>query len=125
MAYEYKFIELRKILENSHLGLYRPGYYFGLNGLEIEVRKDDVKLYGVTDLKEKIGIQIKVDNDIYYKTEEFEEVYRKAKAFDEIRNIEDKYYEEHGEFISTEDFVYAVDTILNNYKRSERADDER
>ncbi|PKI11017.1 hypothetical protein CW747_02445 [Staphylococcus shinii] len=56
---------------------------------------------------------------------ELERVYRKAKAFDEIRKIEDKYYEEHGEFISTEDFVYAVDAILNNYKRSERADDER
>ena len=54
-----------------------------------------------------------------------DEVVAKAKAFDEIRKIEDKYYEEHGEFISTEDFVYAVDTILNNYKRSERADDER
>ncbi|MFQ3845088.1 hypothetical protein AABD41_14995 [Staphylococcus pseudoxylosus] len=51
--------------------------------------------------------------------------YDKTKAFDAIRNVEDKYYEEHEEFISTEDFVYAVDTILNNYKRSESADDER
>lgn len=47
-----------------------------------------------------------------------QEVYQKAKAFDEIRNIEDEYYNKHYEFISTEDFVYAVDTILNNYKRS-------
>lgn len=98
MAYEYEFIELRKILEKSHLGLYRPGYYFGLNGLEIEVRKDDVKLYGVTDLKEKIGIQIKVDNDIYYKTEELKEVYRKSKAWDNyvdsVRSLVSKHADE-------------------------------
>lgn len=74
------------------------------------------------------------EESIYMKTSDFSEMIerftdpdleRKAKAFDEIRNVEDGYYEEHGEFIRTEDFVYAVDTILNNYKRSERADDER
>lgn len=54
-----------------------------------------------------------------------DEMFKKAQAFDEIRNIEDEYYNKHYEFISTEDFVYAVDAILNNYKRSERADDER
>lgn len=63
--------------------------------------------------------------EILESLDELQEVYQKAKAFDEIRNVEDGYYEEHGEFISTEDFVYAVDTVLNNYKRSECSDDER
>lgn len=122
MAYEYKFIELRKILENSHLGLYRPGYYFGLNGLEIEVGKDDVKLYGVTDLKEKIGIQIKVDNDIYYKTEELKEVYRKAKAFDEIRNIEDNYNKEKGFSPCAEEYTEEVEDIISKYMEDKQND---
>lgn len=122
MAYEYKFIELRKILENSHLGLYRPGYYFGLNGLEIEVRKDAVKLYGVTDLKEKIGIQIKVDNDIYYKTEELKEVYRKAKAFDEILNIEDNYNKERGFSPCVEEYTEEVEEIISKYMEDKQND---
>lgn len=56
---------------------------------------------------------------------ELEEVYRKAKAFDEIREIEDEYYNKYGELITVEELVYTVDTILDNYERSEREDDER
>ncbi|SCU31564.1 Uncharacterised protein [Staphylococcus xylosus] len=128
MAYEYKFIELRKILENSHLGLYRPGYYFGLNGLEIEVRKDAVKLYGVTDLKEKIGIQIKVDNDIYYKTEELKEVYRKAKAYDLLKEdllINEKVFREQAENDEVSDIIHGHYVALLVQAELERADDER
>ncbi|MDK9853151.1 hypothetical protein [Staphylococcus equorum] len=56
---------------------------------------------------------------------EIDEIYTKAKAFDEIREIEDEYYNKYGELITVEELVYTVDTILDNYERSERADDER
>lgn len=65
-------------------------------------------------------------DNVYFKmAQEVEEVYRKAKAFDEILNIEDNYFDKYDEPITSEEFLCEFDFILDNYERNERADDER
>ena len=56
---------------------------------------------------------------------ELQEVYRKARAFDEILNIEDNYFDKYDEPITAEEFLCEFDFILDNHERNESADDER
>ena len=49
-----------------------------------------------------------------------DEMLKKAQAFDEIRNIEDEYYDKYGEIMSEDEYLHYVDIIVHNYERSER-----
>ncbi|WP_336877766.1 hypothetical protein [Staphylococcus nepalensis] len=63
-------------------------------------------------------------NNIYFgMAQEVEEVYRKAKAFDEIENILNNYFENYGCYPSPKEYVQEVVSVIDNYK--ERVDDER
>lgn len=65
-------------------------------------------------------------DNVYFKmTQEVEEVYRKAKAFDELVNIEDNCFDKYDELIHPEEFICEFDFILDDYERNECVDDER
>lgn len=52
-----------------------------------------------------------------------DDLYAKAKAFDEIENIFNNYFERYGCYPSPKEYVQEVVSVIDNYK--ERADDER
>ncbi|MDW3871230.1 hypothetical protein [Staphylococcus saprophyticus] len=54
---------------------------------------------------------------------ELKEVYRKAKAFDAIVDIEDDFVKYHGFYPCVEEYAEEVEEIISEYL--ERADDER
>ncbi|MDW3946617.1 hypothetical protein QI290_03340 [Staphylococcus saprophyticus] len=56
-------------------------------------------------------------------TQELQEVYRKAKAFDAIIDIEDDFVKYHGFYPCVEEYAEEVEDIISEYM--ERADDER
>lgn len=57
------------------------------------------------------------------RVKELQEVYRKAKAFDEIENILNNYFENYGCYPSPKEYMQEVVSVIDNYK--ERVDDER
>lgn len=59
----------------------------------------------------------------YEAMKELQEVYRKAKAFDEIENILNNYFENYGCYPSPKEYMQEVVSVIDNYK--ERVDDER
>ncbi|MBO1213793.1 hypothetical protein J3T78_04600 [Staphylococcus nepalensis] len=61
--------------------------------------------------------------EILQSVDELQEVYRKAKAFDEIENILNNYFENYGCYPSPKEYVQEVVSVIDNYK--ERVDDER
>ncbi|MEX6340802.1 hypothetical protein AB6E71_05410 [Staphylococcus arlettae] len=63
------------------------------------------------------------DNTYFDIAQEVEEVYRKAKAFDEILNIEDNYNKQKGFSPCVEEYTEDVEDIISKYMES--ADDER
>ncbi|WP_218047619.1 hypothetical protein [Staphylococcus nepalensis] len=58
----------------------------------------------------------------YEAMKELQEVYRKAKAFDEIENILNNYFENYGCYPSPKEYVQEVVSVIDNYK--ERVEDE-
>lgn len=55
------------------------------------------------------------DNTYFDIAQEVEEVYRKAKAFDEIVNIEDNYNKEKGFSPCVEEYTEEVEDIISKY----------
>jgi hypothetical protein len=70
---------------------------------------------------EQMGVDYQ-SNGYFNMSIELEEVYRKAKAFDEIENILNNYFENYGCYPSRKEYVQEVMSVIDNYK--ERADDE-
>lgn len=81
------------------------------------------------EYESRISNSIDRDKNYFFTTtskdmkDELQEVYRKAKAFDEIVNIEDNYNKEKGFSPCVEEYAEEVEGIISEYK--ERADDER
>ncbi|PTI80618.1 hypothetical protein BU064_00185 [Staphylococcus succinus] len=60
-------------------------------------------------------------SDISKPTDELKEVYRKAKAFDEIVNIDD-YIKYHGFSLNAEEYAIAVNEIISIYMEDKQND---
>ena len=48
--------------------------------------------------------------------EELQEVYAKAKAFDEIRNVDKDFYKEYGYYPNEEEWWYDASNIIEKYE---------
>ena len=48
--------------------------------------------------------------------EELQEVYAKAKAFDEIRNVDNDFYKEYGYYPNEEEWWYDASNIIEKYE---------
>ncbi|NHC98367.1 hypothetical protein [Staphylococcus aureus] len=55
-------------------------------------------------------------------TQELQEVYRKAKAFDEILNIEDNYNKEKGFSPCVEEYTEDVENIISKFTEDKQND---
>lgn len=50
---------------------------------------------------------------------ELQEVYRKAKAFDEIRNIDETFFKEHGFYTCVDEWWGLAALIISEYEEDE------
>ena len=55
-----------------------------------------------------------IDND--KESKELHEVYAKAKAFDEIRNVDKDFYKEYGYYPNEEEWWYDASNIIEKYE---------
>ena len=55
-----------------------------------------------------------IDND--KESNELREVYAKAKAFDEIRNVDKDFYKEYGYYPNEEEWWYDASNIIEKYE---------
>lgn len=60
--------------------------------------------------------------EILKSLDELKEVYRKAKAFDEILNIEDNYNKEKGFSPCVEEYTEEVENIISKYMEDKQND---
>lgn len=49
--------------------------------------------------------------------EELQEVYVKARAFDEIRNVDKDFYKEYGHYPNEEEWWYDASNIIEKYEK--------
>ncbi len=64
---------------------------------------------------ENLGVDYQ-SNAHYEMAGEVEEVYRKAKAFDKIRNVDKDFYKEYGYYPNEEEWWYDSSNIIEKYE---------
>ncbi|WP_432718088.1 hypothetical protein [Staphylococcus equorum] len=82
----------------------------------------------VYDYESQISNSISKDKNYFFTTtskdmkDELQEVYRKAKAFDEILNIEDDFVKYHGFYPCVEEYAEEVEEIISEYTEDKQND---
>ncbi|MGS5802114.1 hypothetical protein ACVENB_12435 [Staphylococcus aureus] len=85
---------------------------------------DKLKIYMQKKIEAIVtGKQVKFNINAHQLLDEINEMERKAKAFDEIVDIEDDFVKYHGFYPCVEEYAEEVEEIISEYL--ERADDER
>lgn len=80
------------------------------------------------EYESRISNSIDRDKNYFFTTtskdmkDELQEVYRKAKAFDEILNIEDNYNKEKGFSPCVEEYTEDVENIISKYMEGKQND---
>lgn len=62
------------------------------------------------------GIEYRHFIDLSDYKKELKEVYRKAKAFDKIRNVDKDFYKEYGYYPNEEEWWYDASNIIEKYE---------
>ena len=113
--------EMNDDIEKEVLKFYAK--YATAEGISLKDAKKKIDTFDVQSFKDKAKQYVKEKDFSDKANKELKEVYRKAKAFDAIVDIEDDFVKYHGFYPCVEEYAEEVEEIISEYL--ERADDER